>query len=941
MKHIGKERVLKGVLAFSTAALMAVGFAPATMFMSDVYVSAEESAAAKLEAGKYTVTANAYVAAEDAPIGRKVYLADSSFPPVNEQLSKSTMEVTEGGEIYITFPVKQETFTLQQIKDGKDIHITNIERGGENKPYDNYPDRITSVTVKLDNTNGEYEFTDCIEYPTLLHTDENWTIHFNVDFSSAVPFGKAVYENTFTEDTNGFSASVTAMSGAQNVTQLENATFKADKLTNGKVYKSAVNSLIYSYENSPTSYDVYELSLASDGAEVDEDENVTYEVSADAKYGENTVVLSTENGFSKVVESKIVDGKVTFTASKLGTYVIADNSTGVEYHYTQKFNKTDVSGASIGWFIRNAETRAVSDFAIFDFGIWSGEDMPEFGIYKGMDLNSYVGRINSIDDLNYDRVKRDDKTTNETAKNYLSEMNVKETAAKLASELGEDEKPVIDGIYTAAVGFDQTNFGNANANEYITSNTSGNSELNKGLKSDEWKTNCRIVATLPVSNDNVSLYKISGTAKDGLTKIEKIDANVSNGNATFTIVNEDDRFYDCGGADYWNSLMGYESYYKSESGRNWWRGGQASDSRYDEWKDNTEIAFIMAVKEEDKPISKPTAVEGLKYTGKEQVGVAEGEGYTLSGTPSATEAGSYTVTATLKDGYVWADGTYDPINLVYNIAKVENVDVGVYTVTANLYCPGELNTQLPGVTAYLTNGNNPLGIGGYDKVAPTEPVYKNAELTVEADGTKYITVDILNPVFTLQEIGECSNAEIVDMVRDDETYVSGVDSSVKREGRITKLKVKLLDDSGKYVFNKCTEFPTLLGVDWNVPLTLEVDFNGNKKPDNSTSQPDNTPSQPDETPSQPDKTPSQSDETSSQTDNGSKGDVTGSQTTSDGSSNSSADGKAVSSGDSSSKAANSASTKNPGTGVRGLAFAGAAICGALCMITGRKSRKDK
>lgn len=34
-----------------------------------------------------------------------------------------------------------------------------------------------------------------------------------------------------------------------------------------------------------------------------------------------------------------------------------------------------------------------------------------------------------------------------------------------------------------------------------------------------------------------------------------------------------------------------------------------------------------------------------------------------------------------------------------------------YTVTANLYVPGELNKQLPGVTAYMTNGNNPLGIG--------------------------------------------------------------------------------------------------------------------------------------------------------------------------------------------------------------------------------------
>lgn len=922
MKHIEKGRVLKGVLAFSTAALMAVGFAPATVFMSDVYVSAEENAAVKLEAGKYTITANAYVAAEDAPIKRKVYLADPNFPPVNEQISKSTMEVTESGEIYITFPVNHEIFTLQQIKDGKDIHITNIERGGENKPYDNYPDRITSVTVKLDNTSGEYEFTDCIEYPTLLHEEQDWTIHFSVDFSSAVPFGKAVYENTFTDDTNGFSASVTAMSGAQNVTELENATFKTDKLTEGKKYNSAVSSLIYSYENSPTAYDVYDLSLASDGVEVDEDENVTYEVSADAKYGENTVVLSTENGFSKVVESTVADGKVTFTVSKLGTYVIADKSTGVEYHYIQKFNKTNVNGASVGLMIRSSETRSKGDYADYDFGIWEGDDMPEFGIYHGQDMNSYVGKVSSIDDLDYDSVKRDDETTNETAKNYLAAMNVKETAAKLASELGTYEKPVIDGIYSATVSFDQTNFANPNCNKYIMHQMIDLTELNKGLNPNDWKTNCRLVATLPVSNDNVSLYKISGTAKGGITKVEKIDANVSNGSATFVITDSDDRYYDCIGADYWNALTGYASYYKAENGHNWWNGGQASYLDYNEWKDDTEIAFIMAVKEEDKPVAKPTAAEGLKYTGEEQVGVAEGEGYTLSGTPSATEPGSYTVTATLKDGYVWEDGTYDAINLVYNIAKVENVDVGVYTVTANLYCPGELNTQLPGVTAYLTNGNNPLGVGGYDKVAPTEPVYKNAELTVEADGTKYITVDILNPVFTLQEIGDCANAEIVNIVRDNETYVSGVDSSVTREGRITKLKVKLLDDSGVYVFNKCTEFPTLLGVDWNVPLTLEVDFNGDKRPDDSSSKAD-------------DDTSSKSDESSSQiTDESSSSAAE--------SSSSSADSKATSSAsDSSSKAANGASTTNPSTGARGLALAGAAICGALCMITGRKNRKDK
>jgi dsDNA-binding SOS-regulon protein len=148
-----------------------------------------------------------------------------------------------------------------------------------------------------------------------------------------------------------------------------------------------------------------------------------------------------------------------------------------------------------------------------------------------------------------------------------------------------------------------------------------------------------------------------------------------------------------------------------------------------------------------------------------------------------------------------------------------------YTVTANLYVPGKLNTQLPGVTAYLTNGNNPLGLGGYDAVAPTTPVSDNATLTVASDGTMTLNVTVPNPVFTLQQIDGSSNAIITNSVRDSETYAT-TDGSVSRKGRITKITVELKDRSGIYVFKDCTEFPTLLGVDWTVPLTLEVDLSG-------------------------------------------------------------------------------------------------------------------
>ena len=46
--------------------------------------------------------------------------------------------------------------------------------------------------------------------------------------------------------------------------------------------------------------------------------------------------------------------------------------------------------------------------------------------------------------------------------------------------------------------------------------------------------------------------------------------------------------------------------------------------------------------------------------------------------------------------------------------------------------------------------------------------------------------------------------------------------------------MKLKDNSGSYQFGDCTEFPTLLETDWNVPLRMGVDFASAKKLSDST-----------------------------------------------------------------------------------------------------------
>lgn len=88
-------------------------------------------------------------------------------------------------------------------------------------------------------------------------------------------------------------------------------------------------------------------------------------------------------------------------------------------------------------------------------------------------------------------------------------------------------------------------------------------------------------------------------------------------------------------------------------------GGDASISEYNGNGGNggsgiVVFRFTLPV----KPVV--AQVQDLAYTGSELRGVYEGFGYTLSGTVTATEIGTYTTTATLDYDYnMWADGTTD------------------------------------------------------------------------------------------------------------------------------------------------------------------------------------------------------------------------------------------------------------------------------------------
>lgn len=111
----------------------------------------------------------------------------------------------------------------------------------------------------------------------------------------------------------------------------------------------------------------------------------------------------------------------------------------------------------------------------------------------------------------------------------------------------------------------------------------------------------------------------------------------------------------------------------------------------------------------------PTAVQGLVYDGSELTGVGPSPGCQLSGN-TATAAGDYTATATLKPGFVWRDGTDAQKTIPWSIAKA---DVELPVAVVGLVYDGseQEGVVLPAGARYTLSGNRATEPGDYTATA--------------------------------------------------------------------------------------------------------------------------------------------------------------------------------------------------------------------------------
>jgi len=92
-----------------------------------------------------------------------------------------------------------------------------------------------------------------------------------------------------------------------------------------------------------------------------------------------------------------------------------------------------------------------------------------------------------------------------------------------------------------------------------------------------------------------------------------------------------------------------------------------------EWEDGTTANITLPWSIAKAKITKPTATNHV-YDGSEQsAGIATNDNYTITGTTSSTNAGSFSASVALKNttNYEWADGTITSITLPWSIAKAK------------------------------------------------------------------------------------------------------------------------------------------------------------------------------------------------------------------------------------------------------------------------------
>lgn len=810
----------------------------------------------------------------------------------------ATLVVDKKGGKTVIVDVVNPVFTLQKITDGKKIKVLSAVWDKETYTGTagkaSRTGRITKLYLKLEDNSGVYQFGDCTEFPTLLEEDWNVPLQLGVDFTSAKKTSDSTEvklpENGTSGDKNpsGDKKQDTDKNDNKGNSNGSGGNANAESNQNGKLkagtYTVAANIWIdKSAAGLPLSPHLTNSAFppkdpVSNNATLTVDENSNARVSVpivipskvmyvESISGLNIVDSSTGgNGLSSITVDlgTVTDPNAVITKSctvslQLGELAqsIAKKERNQVWAATFQVSlsgvpsaasgggSADVNALMAGSASENADTKSVE----VKVGVLPGTsalfvtDMMQ----KAKEKNSVKTSYNYT--FKVEELKEKEKDSGKKLSEKQKEKQAKKEMEKLEKQLTKhfddgDYDMVICPADVAATIWKEKD---AKKNLRILSVTktwiksdedsedkkSGETELSVTLVTkkfaDAQKDALKDYLTEISKSADMTSKDLKELAEDakGLGLYEDAeDAEVDLDVRTYGISSGKDMQQVLKESLKKKQLPDEELYYIPESQK------KASDESAKE-KDSKKDTDTKDT-EKTKDTSKTDYTDQAALSSAIEAALADKKDSSKDeGTDAKEEKTDSSSTDNTENSSVKTDDTgavvIDPEE---SEAAAKELEAGTYTVSANMYLPGELNTQLPGTTAYMTNPDNPLGVGGHEGI-PMTPVDDNSTLVVGEDGTKTVMIEVVNPVFTLQDIKDPENSEILSGVKDDEWYAGTND--VGRQGRITTLYIRLGDDSGTYSYDTCTEFPTLLEEEWNVPLKMSVDFTTAKKTSEETS----------------------------------------------------------------------------------------------------------
>lgn len=721
-----------------------------------------------LKAGSYSITANLYVIGEDAPIGQNAYMTTTVFPPIVPNSGNANLRVDEDGAMTLTFYPVNEIFTLQDIKgnDDEGVHILSVERGGASTSYGSHSDRITKVVAKLDSAKSTYALGACTQCPTIFMggADQHWRMQLDVDFDSAkengaVQPGEDAFSKTFSDEATGITVAVST-SDKNEVQKIESARLSVVKHEDDEANAAIEAEFAKSFLGTPK-YEAYSIVL------VDADGNAIHLAASSVlvtapsaiNYVDAYKYVGTDGGLQSIA-SFYQQGNVIIQDSGLGTYVIADHYSA--NHWVDFDFANDAIGASGQMKISSAQTgiEAFKDVLTFFLGkeaAGNGEDAYTLAIMHTLDGETQPLYFWFTDGKGY--LNLTVPVSSESDSVYLVESDGSSTSARKL------DSTYVDGKATfSIVTPDQGGMSNDELGKLLVALANGHNNGIASASADEPVAYIKVVHDASKLADNPYVYSVRTYNGDNQT-CAYVDANsqvvqgsIVQKNAgsysatvepkpgytwfdgsrtpielTWSIwkaslqISIDDLAYGAQ-SDFVAKVTGFQGSDTADSiglksvslKPQYWpdttKPGFYHLSNWDYWDgldqglDNYDINFSNAsLYVGMAPSSEPQVVDGLVYSGQEQVGVTGDDSlYTLENV-SQTAAGEYEAVAKLIRGAGrWSDGSGDDKVIKWSIAPATLTASysGDQVTTARSEAKGEVSVSgfVNGETAETVEG---------------------------------------------------------------------------------------------------------------------------------------------------------------------------------------------------------------------------------------------